>query len=75
MKRLIYILSGLCLNIVALATQVNLQTIAGNNTLTITQAAIDGLAMEVTYSAGVEVTIEAVQSANVDQTVEVTIGE
>lgn len=57
------------------AAQANLQTIAGNNTLTITQAAIDGLSMEVTYSAGVEVTIEAVQSANVDQTVEVTIGE
>ena len=57
------------------AAQTNLQTIAGNNTLTITQAAIDGLQMEVTYSAGVEVTIEAVQNANVDQTVEVTIGE
>lgn len=56
------------------AAQTNLQTIAGNNTLTITQAAVDGLQMEVTYSAGVEVTIESVQNANVDQQVEVTIG-
>jgi len=54
--------------------QTNLQTIAGNNTLTITQAAVDGLQIEVTYSAGVEVTIQAVQNANVDQQVEVTIG-
>lgn len=56
------------------AAQANLQTIAGNNTLTITQAAVDGLQMEVTYSAGVEVTIEEVQNVNIDQTVEVIIG-
>lgn len=55
--------------------QTGIQTVSGLNTLYITQSAIDGLAMEVTYSAGVEVTIEEVQAANVDQTVEVTIGE
>ena len=39
-------------------TQANIQTVAGNNTLTITQASVDGLEMEVKYSAGVEVEIE-----------------
>lgn len=56
------------------AAQNTLQNVEGLNTLYITQSAIDGLSMEVTYSAGVEVTIQAVQNANVDQQVEVTIG-
>lgn len=39
-------------------TQTNIQTVSGNNTLTITQASVNGLEMEVKYSAGVEVEIE-----------------
>lgn len=58
----------------SVTAQDSLQTIAGDNTITITQAAVQYLQVEVTYSAGVEVTIEAVQNANVDQQVEVTIG-
>ena len=38
--------------------QTNIQTVSGNNTLTITQASVNGLKMEVKYSAGVEVEIE-----------------
>lgn len=38
--------------------QTNIQTVSGNNTLTITQASVDMLEMEVKYSAGVEVEIE-----------------
>ena len=56
-------------------TPIVIQTFEGDNTLTITQGATDGLQMEVTYSAGVEVTIETVENANVDQQVEVVIGE
>lgn len=59
----------------SVAAQTGIQTVSGLNTLNIIQAGVDGLQMEVTYSAGVEVTIEAVQSANVDQQVEVIIGE
>lgn len=58
----------------SVTAQDSLQTIAGDNTITITQAAVQYLQVEVTYSAGVEVTIEEVEAANVDQQVEVTIG-
>ena len=39
----------------------------------ITQASIDGLELEVKYKAGIEVTIEEVENAQLDNNVEVTI--
>lgn len=47
----------------------------GANTIEITQASIDPLKLEAQYKAGVEVTIEEVQNANLDNSVVVTIGE
>ena len=50
-----------------------LQVQAGDNTLEITQASIDGLELQVTYQAGVSVTIEEVEDAQLSNDVEVTI--
>ena len=45
----------------------------GENTITITQSAIDGLGLEAKYKAGVRVTITEVENANLDNQVTVTI--
>ena len=50
-----------------------LTTQAGTNIVSITQASIDNLALEVSYKAGVTVTIEEVENAQLDNSVEVTI--
>ena len=50
-----------------------LTTQAGTNMVEITQASIDNLELEVSYKAGVEVTITEVQNAQLDNSVEVTI--
>lgn len=47
----------------------------GTNVIEITQASIDGLPLEVSYKAGVTVTVEEVENANLDDSVTVTIGE
>ena len=52
-----------------------LTTIAGTNTIEITQASINNLPLEVSYKAGVSVTITQIQNANLDNSVTVTIGE
>ena len=46
---------------------------AGTNNVTITQASMDGLELEVKYKAGVSVTITEIQNAQLDNNVEVTI--
>ena len=46
----------------------------GTNIIKITEASIDNLALEVKYKAGVSVTIQEVTSANLDNSVQVTIG-
>ena len=46
---------------------------AGTNIVEITQASIDNLELEVSYKAGVAVTITEVQNAQLDNSVEVTI--
>ena len=50
-----------------------LTTKSGSNTITITQASIDNLGLEVSYKAGVRVTITEVQNAQLDNSVEVTV--
>lgn len=47
----------------------------GTNIIEITQASIDGLPLEVSYKAGVTVTVEEIENANLDNSVTVTIGE
>ena len=56
-------------------TAQTLTTQAGTNIVEITQASIDGLPLEVSYKAGVTVTVEEVENANLDDSVTVTIGE
>lgn len=46
---------------------------AGTNVVEITQASIDNLELEVSYKAGVEVTVEEIEAVNNDESVEVTI--
>lgn len=46
----------------------------GTNIVEITQASIDNLGLEVSYKAGVKVTITEVQNANLSNSVTVTIG-
>ena len=50
-----------------------LTTQRGTNVIEITQASIDGLPLEVSYKAGVTVTVEEVENANLDDSVTVTI--
>lgn len=50
-----------------------LQVQAGDNTLEITQASLNGLELEAQYQAAVSLTIQEVQDANLDPNVEVTI--
>lgn len=45
----------------------------GTNTISITQASIDPLSLEANYKAGVTVTIQEVEDANLDNSVTVTI--
>ena len=45
----------------------------GTNVVEITQASIDGLPLEVSYKAGVEVTVEEVEAAQLDEDVTVTV--
>lgn len=45
----------------------------GTNIVEITQASMDGLELEVKYKAGVSVTIEEIENAQLDNNVEVTI--
>ena len=47
---------------------------SGTNIVEITQSSMDNLELEVMYKAGVEVTITEVQNAQLDNSVEVTIG-
>lgn len=54
-------------------TPQTLTTQQGTNTIEITQASIDSLPLEVSYKAGVAVTITEVQNAQLDNNVEVTI--
>jgi hypothetical protein len=51
----------------------HLNTVKGDNTVEITQASIGGLELEVQYSAAVELTIQEVEDANLDNNVTVTI--
>jgi hypothetical protein len=46
---------------------------AGDNTLEITQASLDGLELEAQYNAAVSLTIQEVEDANLDNNVTVTI--
>lgn len=50
-----------------------MSTAQGDNTVEITQASIDGLELEVTYNAGVVLTVEEVEDAQLSPDVEVTI--
>ena len=50
-----------------------LTTQAGTNIVEITQASMDNLELEVSYKAGVTVTITEVENAQLDNNVEVTI--
>ena len=52
-----------------------LTTKRGNNTIEITQASLGDLTLEAQYQAGVTVTIEEVEEANLDNNVTVVIGE
>jgi hypothetical protein len=45
----------------------------GTNIVEITQASIDNLELEVSYKAGVEVTVEEIEAVNNDESVEVTV--
>lgn len=47
----------------------------GENTITITQASLPDLPLEVSYKAGVRVTVTEVENANLDNQVTVTIGD
>lgn len=51
----------------------HLNTVKGDNTVEITQASIGGLELEAQYSAAVELTIQEVEDANLDNNVTVTI--
>lgn len=46
---------------------------AGNNTVSIVQASMDNLELEVSYKAGVEVTVTEIENAQLDNSVEVTV--
>lgn len=46
---------------------------AGTNIVEITQASIDNLELEVSYKAGVEVTVTEIENAQLDNSVEVTV--
>ena len=50
-----------------------MQTATGDNTAEITQAGMSGLELEVTYMAGVTLTVEEVEDAQLSPDVEVTI--
>lgn len=50
-----------------------MQIQAGTNIVEITQASLDNLELEVSYKAGVEVTVEEIEAVNNDESVEVTI--
>ena len=50
-----------------------MQTVAGDNIVEITQASMSGLELEVTYNAGVVLTVEEVEDAQLSPDVEVTI--
>lgn len=50
-----------------------LQVTGGDNIAEITQASLDGLELEVQYSAAVTLTVQEVENANLDNNVEVTI--
>ena len=50
-----------------------LQVQAGDNVLEITQASLDNLELEAQYKAAVQLTIQEVEDANLDNNVEVTI--
>jgi hypothetical protein len=50
-----------------------LNTVNGDNTVEITQASIGGLELEAEYRAAVELTIQEVEDANLDNNVTVTI--
>lgn len=50
-----------------------LQVQAGDNVLEITQASLDGLELEATYKSLVQLTIQEVEDANLNNNVEVTI--
>jgi hypothetical protein len=48
---------------------------AGTNIVEITQASMDNLELEVSYKAGVEVTVTEIENAQLDNSVEVTVNE
>ena len=48
---------------------------AGTNIVEITQASIDNLELEVSYKAGVEVTVTEIENAQLDNSVEVTVNK
>lgn len=50
-----------------------MQIQAGTNIVEITQASLNNLELEVSYKAGVEVTVEEIENAQLDNSVEVTI--
>ena len=50
-----------------------MQTVQGDNTAEITQASVSGLELQVTYMAGVQLTVEEVEDAQLSPDVEVTI--
>lgn len=54
-------------------TAQTLTTQSGTNTIEITQGSINNLPLEVSYKAGVTVTIEQIENAQLDENVEVTI--
>lgn len=56
-------------------TAQTLTTKRGDNTIEITQASLGDLTLEAEYQAGVTVTIEEVEEANLDNNVTVVIGE
>ena len=56
-------------------TAQTLRTKRGDNTIEITQASLGDLTLEAQYQAGVTVTIEEVEEANLDNNVTVVIGE
>ena len=59
--------------ITSTTTAQTLNTSEGENTITITQASLPDLPLEVSYKAGVTVTITEIENANLDNQVTVTI--
>lgn len=60
-------------NVTEQVTAQSMSTVAGDNTVEITQAGMGGLELEVAYMGGAELTVEEVEDAQLSPDVEVTI--